>query len=228
MSAPPVTSIAEVISRMQAIDATLPVTDGVACFNRMYLEVTEKVDTQVKAGFFADPAFVTQLDVTFASLYFAAVDAAGQPESVQAAWRPLFEQRANDKIESIQFALAGMNAHINHDLPIAVVQTCLALGTSPAAGDHHDDYQKVDELLDSIEQSVRRSFESKLELLVDRHLRAVCNLVGSWSIRAARDLAWGNSLLLWQVRDDVLAYQLACDGLAANTDLASHLLLVEV
>jgi len=213
---------------MEAIEAALPASDGLACFNRMYLEVTQKVDAQVKAGFFADPGFVTQLDVTFANLYFAAADAAGQAESVPAAWRPLIEQRADGRIEPIQFALAGMNAHINHDLPIAVVQACLALNTSPAAGDHHADYQKVDQLLDSIEQSVRRSFESRPELLVDRHLRAVCNLIGNWSITSARDVAWSNSLLLWQVRGDVLAYQLACDGLAASTDLASHLLLVDV
>ena len=228
MSAPPVTSIAEVISKMESISAALPESDGLACFNRMYLEVTEKVGAQVKADFFADPAFVTQLDVTFANLYFAAADAASQPDTVPAAWRPLIEQRANKKIEQIQFALAGMNAHINHDLPIAVVQTCLALGTSPTSGGHYDDYQKVDQLLEAIQQSVRESFEDRPELLLDRHLRAVGNLISTWSICSARDLAWTNSLLLWQVRDDALAYQLVCDSLAANTDLASHLLLVEV
>jgi hypothetical protein len=228
MSAPPASSIAEVISRMEAISTALPASDGLACFNRMYLEVTEKVDSQVTAGFFADPAFVIQLDVTFAGLYFAAVDAADRSETVPAAWRPLIEQRADDRINPVQFALAGMNAHINHDLPIAVVQTCLALGTAPAAGEHHADYQKVDELLDAIEQSIRQSFESRPELLVDRHLQAVCNLISTWSIGSARDVAWGNALLLWQVRGDPLAYQLVCDGLAASTDLASRLLLVEV
>ena len=40
------------------------------------------------------------------------------------AWQPLFERRADPGIEPIQFALAGMNAHINHDLPLAVVATC--------------------------------------------------------------------------------------------------------
>jgi len=37
-------------------------------------------------------------------------------------------------IEPIQFALAGMNAHINHDLPVAIVSTCTELASSPAAG----------------------------------------------------------------------------------------------
>jgi hypothetical protein len=145
----------------------------------MYLDVTRQVDNQLGAGFFADPAFMTQLDVTFAGLYFDAVDAAGDPSAVPPAWRPLVEQRGQPAIEPIQFALAGMNAHINHDLPLAVTATCTALGTSPAAGAHLADYQKVDRLLDAAEQFVRQSFESAPELAVDQHLRAVGNLVAA-------------------------------------------------
>ena len=39
--APPVTTVAEVIARMEAIGAGLAPGDGLACFNRMYLEVTQ-------------------------------------------------------------------------------------------------------------------------------------------------------------------------------------------
>ena len=130
----PVTSIAEAISRMEAIEAALPAADGIACFNRMYLDVTRQVNSQLGQGFFADPAFMTQLDVDFANLYFAAAGAAGDPAAVPLAWRPLAERRAAAGIEPVQFALAGMNAHINHDLPLAVVSTCTALATSPEAG----------------------------------------------------------------------------------------------
>jgi hypothetical protein len=228
--APParLTSIADVIARMQAIGASLAAGDGLASFNRMYLEVTEQVDSNLRAGFFADPAFMTQLDITFASLYFAAVDAADNPPAVPLAWRPLIEQRHTPGIEPIQFALAGMNAHINHDLPLAVTGTCTALATSPDAGTHQADYQKVDQLLDAAEQSVRQSFESAPELAADRHLQAVCNLIGAWSINSARDLAWTNSLLLWQVRDVPVARGLLCDSLAVTAAMASHALLVAV
>jgi uncharacterized protein DUF5995 len=213
---------------MEAIGAALPAADGVGCFNRMYLEVTQQVDSQLKAGFFADPVFLTRLDITFANLYFEAVEAADHPPEVPLAWRPLVERRAEPGIEPIQFALAGMNAHINHDLPLAVTGTCTALATSPAAGTHLADYQKVDRLLDAAEQSVRQSFESAPELAVDRHLQAVCNLVGSWSINSARDVAWNNSLLLWDVYENPVARGLLCDSLAATTALASRMLLVAV
>ena len=213
---------------METIGAAFPTTDGLACFNRMYLGVTQRVRAGLGQGFYADPAFMTQLDVTFAGLYFSAADAADDPAAVPLAWRPLMEQRANARIEPIQFALAGMNAHINHDLPLAVVATCTALGTSPEAGAHFADYQKVDQLLDAAEQSVRQSFESAAELTVDHHLAAVNSLIANWTINSARDLAWTNSLLLWTVRDDPVARGLLAGSMAASAALSSRLLLVTV
>ena len=224
----PVTSVAEAIARMEAIVAATPADDGLACFNRMYLAVTQTVNSELGQGFFADPGFMTTLDVVFANFYFAAAGAASEPATVPLAWRPLMEQRATAGIEPIQFALAGMNAHINHDLPVAVVTTCAELGTEPAAGPHFADFQKVDQLLDAAEQSVRQSFESRPELAVDRHLQAVDNLVACWSINSARDLAWQNSLVLWTLRPEPAASGFFLDGLAAATALASRLLLTAV
>jgi hypothetical protein len=224
----PVVSVAGAIARMEAIEAALPAADGLACFNRMYLDVTRQVNGQLGQGFFADPAFMTALDVAFANLYFAAADAAGTPAAVPLAWRPLAERRTVAGIEPVQFALAGMNAHINHDLPLAVVSTCTALATAPDAGTHYADYQKVDLLLDAAEQSIRQSFENSPELAVDRHLTAVANLIATWTVNSGRDLAWNNCLLLWAVRDDPIARALFLDTLAASTALASQMLLVAV
>jgi hypothetical protein len=139
-----VTSVAGAIARMEAIGAALPTGDG----SRVSPHVPgrhQPGEQPARTGLvYADPAFMTQLDVTFANLYFAAADMAGNPAAVPLAWRPLVERRAAVGIESIQFALAGMNAHINHDLPVAMVSTCAALATSPYAGQHFANYQKVD------------------------------------------------------------------------------------
>ena len=224
----PVTSVDEAIARMEAIGAALPAGDGLACFNRMYLEVTKAVGADLAQGFYADPAFMTTLDVTFANLYFAAAEVAGTPAAVPAAWRPLAELRGAAGVEPIQFALAGMNAHINHDLPVAVVATCTELGTSPGAGAHYADFQKVDALLDAEEEAIRRSFETAAEQTVDGHLQAVDNLVACWAINSARDLAWQHAQVLWELRGDGLARALFLDGLAETTALASRLLLTAV
>jgi len=228
--ASPATTVAGVIDEMQAIAAVLPAADGVACFNRMYLEVTEQVQADISHGTFGDPTWLAALDVTFANLYFAAVGAAaaGPAANIPAAWQPLFEARSNPAITSIQFALAGMNAHINHDLPIALVQTCRELGTAPDAGTYHADYQKVDGLLDAAEHSARQSFESVAEVAADKRLQGVLDLVGNWSINSARDVAWDTGQALWMCRDITSAEDLMMSALARTVAMASRCLLVAI
>ncbi|MEO8750747.1 MAG: DUF5995 family protein [Allobranchiibius sp.] len=225
----PATTIDEVIARLQAIDDCLPEGDGVACFNRMYLGVTQDVDQRVKAGFFVNPSFVSRLDVVFANLYFEAVDTlSGTPDAYPAAWQPLLAARAANGLEPVQFALAGMNAHINHDLPLAVVETCTELNTEPRSGSLHEDYQRVNELLAAAEQSVRQSFEPPDVVVVDQHVAAVANIIDNWSICAARDVAWDNALALWDVRGLRIASQLLTGALARTVAMASRGLLVAV
>ncbi len=224
---PPATSIAEAITRMQQIETALPTSDGLACFNRMYLEVTQQVNDGISQGFYSDPEFMQHLDVVFANIYFAAVDAVvAEPTDLPAAWQPLLEVRSNPGIYPIQFALAGMNAHINHDLPIAVVQTCTGLGIAPDQGTHHDDYQKVDGILDAAEQSIRQSFESSVVLEADHRAQMVLDLVGNWSINSARDVAWDTALALWRCRGVATVEDLLMNGLARTVAMASRCLLV--
>ena len=82
----PVTSVAETIARMEAIDAVTPPDDGLACFSRMYLEVTCEVNNELGQRFYADQVLTTMLDVEFANLYFDAVGAADKPATAPFAW----------------------------------------------------------------------------------------------------------------------------------------------
>jgi hypothetical protein len=226
---PPVTSVADAVSRMQAIADALPAADGLACFNRVYLDVTQQVQAHITQGFFADPDFLTRLDVVFANFYFDAVNAAGaEPDSWPAAWAPLLEARQNGGVFPIQFALAGMNAHINHDLPLALVHTCTELNSPPDQGTVHADYQKVDTLLDATDESVRQTFESAAVQQADTRAQAVVNLVCNWSINSARDAAWDTGLALWQARHIGAVEDLISRALAHTVGMASRGLLVAV
>jgi hypothetical protein len=193
------TTVDEVVARLDATDAALPPADGVGCFSRMYRTVTLLVRERLGDGYFADPAAMNALDVTFANVFIAALDAAAAGAPVPRAWEPLFARRADPRIESIQFALAGMNAHINHDLPVAVVATCAALGRTP--DDLHGDYLAVNALLADVEGQVRRSYEDEVVRRADEDLSPVLDLVGAWSIEKARDAAWVNAGVLWHLRD---------------------------
>ena len=75
LSRAPVQSIDEAIAIMMAIDESLPDSDGVKWFNRLYLRVTVSVGAAVAGARFNDAAFLTMLDVVFANLYFSALAA---------------------------------------------------------------------------------------------------------------------------------------------------------
>jgi hypothetical protein len=218
----------DVVARLTEIDASLPADDGVACFNRMYLTVTELVRDRITAGFFADPAGMGALDVTFADLYLAAVDADVAGERVPEAWAPLFARRGDTRIEPIQFAVAGMNAHINHDLAVAVVTACGQRDAAPDAGTFHADYLRVNTLLAAVLQQVRESYLSGIALDADREASPALNHVGAWSIDRARDAAWVNADVLWRLRDLPFARDAFADALAGSVGLVTATLLAPV
>jgi len=199
----PAGSVPEVIARLEAIAAALPETDGLSCFNRMYLTVTRQVASRIGAGFFADPEYMTRLDVVFANLYLAAVEGWGRdPSEVSRSWRVLISRRTDVDIAPMQFALAGMNTHINHDLCIAVVATARELGTTPDSGSHRDDFEKVNAVLHEMGEAIRESFETGIILELDRRIDGLDNLVANFSMTAARQVAWENARTLWHLGDN--------------------------
>ena len=188
------TTIAEVVSRMRELGAGLPPGDGVACFNRLYLAVTEEVETR-RSGF-SSPEFLTLLDVRFANLFF---DALAEPPR---AWAPLFEARGRPGIAPIQFALAGMNAHINRDLPVALVETCRELGLELRRdGSERADFLAVNAVLVEVEARVKRELVTGPLELADVALRDLDDVLAMWNVARARDAAWTNAETLWALRD---------------------------
>jgi hypothetical protein len=199
----PVSTIDDAIARMTSIDDALPPADGISCFNKLYLEVTKNVLAAVKGGTFADAKFVTALDVAFANLYFAALRAyyAGSLATPR-AWQPLFADRGESTIAPIQFAIAGMNAHINRDLPVALVEIFTARGTvlddeSP----QHADYETINKVLAATEKQVKDSYLDDLTRKLDMEFRGVDDVVAIWSVTAGRDAAWINGQVLWHLRN---------------------------
>jgi hypothetical protein len=214
---------------MQAINAELPTTDGVACFNRMYLTVTEAVRGRITDHFFGGVDFMTALDIVFGNLYLNALRAfVNDQRQLPRAWAPLFRRRQSPGIAGIQFAVAGLNAHINRDLPVAIVETCKQLGTAPSTRPHHDDYVKVNALLAALEPDIRLSFEDGILDDVDRGLGRVDNVVSHWSIAEARNAAWTNAVVLWSLRRAGRVQRAYLDTLDGTVGMAGRGLLLPV
>ena len=189
-------SVDAVVSRMRALDAALPEGDGIAVFNRVYLAVTEAIDRRIDAGRFPDARAAITLDVRFAERYLAAVEAVSDGRRPPACWRPLFQFRRHPGVRPLQFALAGINAHIGHDLALAVVDTCRSLRCEPA--DVEDEFDRVGDLLVSLEERVREELMPGPDLL--QIADPLTHLLGSWSLERARDATWTAARALWALR----------------------------
>jgi hypothetical protein len=202
LRAPPAARIEGVLERMLAIEAALPPADGVACFNRLYRAVTEAVQ-QTTAADFADARFVRWLDVAFANLYFRALAAfvLGRGR-VPHAWLPLFRARSEPGIAPLQFALAGMNAHINRDLPVALLETCTAREVPPRLGSaQHADFGRVDRLLEEVEARVKHEYAVGLVGVADEALGRLDDVLAIWKVSQARQAAWVHAETLWHLRE---------------------------
>jgi hypothetical protein len=200
----PIDTIEDAIARMTSIDQALPPTDGLACFTRMYQIVTQKVLAEVSGSSeFGDPAFMTHLDVVFVNLFLSAVDGyRAVPSTAPRCWSDLFDARADPHIAPMQFALAGMS------------------GTNAA------DYEKVNALLGSLDQSIRESFETGIILDLDRQAAGLENVVGNFGIVAAREAAWISALALWRLKGEHWLSKEYADGLDETAALAGRSMMI--
>ena len=228
---PPVDSIDEVIDRLEQIQAYAEAQeprgqhDGVACFSYLYHRITKRVLEGIGSGRFDDCQFVNLLDVVFANRYLAALRASVlSPDDVPDAWAVLFQRRSHRHVTGLQFAAAGVNAHVNFDLAVAVADTCTQLGAAPDRGAKHQSYQEINAIFAEEMQSLREHFESTWERLIDRIvLGRVVNKMDDWIVVATRDVAWEAAEHLWSLRQegkDEASFIARIDGLAGDAGRA--------
>jgi hypothetical protein len=189
-------SIADVIAVMQKIDQLLPGNDGLKWFNRLYLMVTQQVDTQPPAGGWKDTQWLTRLDVLFAGLYFAAIrnflnqSFLNQSANTPSSWNALFESRFAPGVDRIQFALAGMNPHINHDLALALLQTDDELQLTPSLNSPERDDRSRQWIAGSVLPTALQVLATGIVGEIAQDTGKIGRFLAIWNVRMARDLAW--------------------------------------
>jgi Family of unknown function (DUF5995) len=240
IAAKAVSTIPDVIASLTALDLALPDSDGLKWFNWLYLKVTKAVDLSIGAQsptgaapshpVWNSPDWLTRLDVVFAGLYLDALAKWLTPgETAPKCWQVLFRARNDVRLARIQFALAGVNAHIDHDLPSAIVQTCREFSVEPVhLSPQYRDYTAINDLLDGIIDTAKK--ELLVGLLGDNlpSLNLVENLVAMWGLRGTREFAWTNAELLWHAQTIPGLADRLLDGLDDSADLAGRGLLAPV
>jgi len=227
-------SVPDVVQILENVGSVCADTDGLKWFNWLYLQVTEAVQARIHKsgagpGGFADPAWIATLDVVFAGYYLAAIRTALSSSSAPGCWQAVFNVRNQQAIARIQFAFAGMNAHINHDLPLAIVALCQTSGIAPQHGTaQYNDYTALNSTLDSLIDVARQELNVRLAGDALPGVSGLEDTLAAWSVSAARESAWNNAELLWHLRDLPPASAKLVDSLDGLSCVLGKTLLVPV
>ncbi len=227
-------TVADVVQILENIQAVCVDGDGLKWFNGLYLQVTQAVEArgelgEAGSGEFSDPAWIAALDVTFAGFYLNAVRDSLSGAKTPGCWQALFAVRNQTAIARIQFALAGVNAHINHDLPQAVVATCRAIGVPPQHGTaQYNDFTAVNSTLDNLIEAAKKTLHVRLLGDALPPVSRLEDTLAAWNVLAAREAAWNNAELLWSLADAPLVSATFLDTLDGLTAVAGKALLVPV
>jgi hypothetical protein len=169
-------------------------------FLAAYRRITLAVGDAVGRGEFADPDWVGRWDVAFAELYLEALTAEQAPDRTPSRpWRLAFA--ASPDLPPLRRILLGINAHINYDLP----QALLAVIGDEEFRDHsllerrRADHRRIDLILASRVRAEDQALDNPRSL-ADRLLTPL-NRAGSRRFLAeARQKVWQNTGELQRAR----------------------------
>jgi hypothetical protein len=216
-----------VLERMADLDRALPRDDGVAVFNRMYFAVTRHIDDAIDRSVFIAGDFIPRLDVVFANHFFAACDADARGEAIPDAWQPLFRHREKPRTYPIQFAMAGMNAHISHDLCLSVIDACHDFGAEPRGDSaEHGDYTEVNRVLAVAEEEIKSWFSTGIVATLDDAGGRVDDAFAMFAIHLARAAAWEVAETMWALADNPRLLRMVTGALQLTVRLTSEGILL--
>jgi len=195
--------IEELIARMAALLESLQATgDQRRYFHATYQRTTIAVAGELRRGGFADAEWVERWDIAFADLYLDALRAALAGHRPARPWEVAFSAPA--ELPPLRHVLLGMNAHINFDLP----QALLAVITDEQFDDaallarRESDHRAIDNVLASrvaAEDDELASISGPGSTL-DRLLRPLNRLATQRFLREAREKVWANAIVLSRAR----------------------------
>ncbi len=196
-------AIAAVVDAMQGrLDRLTPAQEARREFLSTYQRTTAAVGEAIERGAFEDGAWVEAWDVAFADLYLDALDAdltgAGR---VPRPWRLAFDAPAD--LPALRHVLLGINAHINYDLPQALLAVISVEEFDDPAlmGRRQRDHEQIDAVLSGRVAAEDNELAARSAMsLLDRALQPVNRRASKRFLREARQKVWHNTLALHDAR----------------------------
>jgi hypothetical protein len=197
-------SIAALVAAMEADLARLEAAgDARRHFHATYLRTTRAVADEIGRGGFHDSAWVERWDLVFADLYLDALAADLDGEPVPAPWRVAFDTALRrDDLPPLRHVLLGMNAHINFDLPQALLAVIGPADFDDAEllATRADDHRHIDDVLLERVGAEDAELGRSGRTLTDRVLRPLNRAATKRFLVEARTKVWRNAVALDRAR----------------------------
>jgi hypothetical protein len=172
-------------------------------FLSTYTRTTRAIGAALEDGRFEDPAWVEEWDVVFADLYLDALRAyRTDPAFPPRPWRVAFN--ADPALPPIAHVLLGINAHINYDLP----QALLAVIPPEDVENAHlmerrrRDHERIDHVLaervSAEDGELEKAGPTRTPL--DRLMTPLNQAASRRFLKEARLKVWHNTLALHEAR----------------------------
>jgi hypothetical protein len=196
--------IDDLLSRMDALLQPMRASgDERQHFLATYMRTTVAVKHEIELGGFVDAGWAERWDIAFADLYLDALDEWNAKRTAPGPWRIAFEAaNATPRVPPIRHLLLGMNAHINYDLPQALLQVITDQEfDDPALVDRRGrDHEHIDAILSSrvaAEDGELKKVERPGDRTILDHLLTPFNRAGSRRfLKEARGKVWRNAQAL--------------------------------
>jgi hypothetical protein len=198
-----------VLGRMQEMLGPLesggnPLRYFLATYSRTTLAVGEAIARGGPGGSdFEDGEWVERWDVAFADLYLDALQAY-RADRTSAAWPWRLAFGARPELPPLAHVLLGINAHINYDLPQALLAVISDddFATPVVLASRERDHRRIDDVLAARvggESRVLQAESGPLALL-DRVMTPVNRVASRRFLREARATVWHNTRELQAAR----------------------------
>ena len=171
-------------------------------FHAAYLRTTEAVGAALDEAAFEDPAWVERWDVAFADLYLVALEAhLADGPGVSRPWRIAFAVPSD--LPPLRCVLVGINAHINVDLPQALLAVISddEFRDARTVARRRRDHERIDGILPSRVSAEDTELDALgSRTLLDRVLTPLNRGASRRFLREARQKVWHNTVELHRAR----------------------------
>ncbi|HEX8154092.1 MAG TPA: DUF5995 family protein [Thermoanaerobaculia bacterium] len=198
---PPPAHIDDVVASIGTIiDWSIANQSRLGYFAALYRRITLAIKAGIARKYFDDNARMEVFDVTFASRYFAALNAYFHPSpqrELSHCWKVAFDGATLTGPIIVQHLLAGVNAHIDLDLGIAAEQVAPGKSLPSLQGD----FIKVNTILGDQVKTVLDEIDSLSPVLADLYdllMKYEIDLIDD-GLKVTRDSAWRFATILAEV-----------------------------